>query len=263
MVTIDERDREKLPIGRTVGDTFRVIGRGWPEFYGLSLIVLLVSLPFAVLFAQQMGDLLVLPANPSRADIPLAAQKQTLWWQLGAFYAVQIVVTLYAFAAMSDAAAAMLLSGRVGFGASLKVGVTRLLPMLIAAIVFYIGLVVGLALLAVPGIIFGAVYGLAPTLTVIERRGPFASFSRSADLTRGNRWRCIGVTLILMAAPAIVFAVVDQLITRRLGQQYSLIITTVTNFFLLPVYYVYPAVLAYELRRLKDGGAPSAVAEVF
>ena len=271
MVNNDEGDRrrltplatDKLPVGRTLGDTFRVIGRGWPKFYGLSLIVLLVSLPFAVLFAQQMGDILVRAADPLRTDLPPAVPGQSSWGRLGAFYAVQIVVTLYAFTAMSNGAAAMLASGRVDFGASLKAGVTRFLPMLVAAVTFYVGLIIGFVLLAVPGIIFGAAYGLAPALAVIERRGPFASFSRSAELTRGNRWRCIGVTLILLAVPAIVFAIVGQIITRSLGQQYSLIITTLINFFLLPIYYVYPAVLAYELRRLREGGAPSAVADVF
>ena len=271
MVTIDEQDRagrmpyaaDKLPVGQTVGDTFRVIGRGWPKLYGLSLIVLVVSLPFAILFAQQMGDLLVRAADPSRTDIPLAVPRQMPWRELGAFYAVQIAVTLYVFGAVSDGAANMLANGRTSFAASLKAGVTRFLPLLVATVVFYLPLVVCFALLVAPGLVFGAVYGLAPTLTVIERRGAFASFSRSADLTRGNRWRCIGVTLLLLVVPGGAFFIVNKLVANAVGQQYSLIITTAANFFLLPIYYVFPAVLAFNLRRLKEGGAPSAVAQVF
>lgn len=271
MVSYDARDRfslkpmpsEKLSIGLTIRDTSRVIGRAWIKLYGLSLIVLVVSLPFSILFAQKMTALAVRAGDPTRVDLHPKMPDQGVFVELAIFYAVQFLVSLYVYSAVVDAAARMLESGRIKFSESLKSGLARLLPMLVAAIVYYIALVVGFVLLFVPGVLVGAVYGLAPTLCVIERRGPFASFSRSADLTRDNRWRCIGVTLLVYAIPGIAIFVINKLITSGVGPQYSLVVSVFTNFLVLPIFYVFPAVLAFDLRRLKEGGGASAVADVF
>ena len=134
--------------------------------------------------------------------------------------------------------------------------------MLLSALILYIMMIVGFVLIIVPGIIVGAVYGLAPTVCIVERRGPFGSLSRSADLTRSNRLRCIAVTVIVFLLPAIVGAI-QSIVGVAGGIQVKTVASIFGSFLILPILYVFPAVLVSELKHLKEGGAPSGVVEVF
>ncbi len=251
-----------LSVGRAVGDTFRAIRRAWLPVVSLSVIVALASLPFAFLYAQKLGPTMAWVKAGAKGTPPVLDLK-ALYTLVGGTYLLQIVVSLYVFGVISAGIARTMTNGRFDVGASLEDGVLRLLPMLLAAIAFYIVLVLALALLVVPGLIFGAAFGLAATLCVTERCGPLACFSRSADLTRGSRWRCLAVTLVLTAVPALVVLVVNALIVRAVGAQNNFLVAAATNVLALPIYYAFPAVLAHDLRLLKKGGGPSGVAEVF
>jgi uncharacterized membrane protein len=73
-------------------------------------------------------------------------------------------------------------------------------PYIVASILFYIGFVVGLILLIVPGIIFAVVYGFYGF--VIAERGDDVgiaeSLKRSAEITRGHRWQLFGLAIVLI-----------------------------------------------------------------
>jgi uncharacterized membrane protein len=72
-------------------------------------------------------------------------------------------------------------------------------PYILASIVFFVGFVIGLILLIVPGIIFAVVYGFYGF--VIAERGDGVgvgeALARSADLTRGHRWQLFGLAIVL------------------------------------------------------------------
>ena len=250
-----------LSIGIVLRDTFRTIARAWLPILAISSFVALASLPFAILYAKKIGPLTQWVQAGAKGQPP-SIDYQATFASIGGTYVLQIVAMVYAFGVVSAGVAQTLEGGGFDVGRALKVGLVRGLPMLVAAVAFYVVLGLGLMLLVVPGLIFGAAYGLAPTLCVTERHGPFESFSRSADLTRGNRWRCLAVTLILTFVPGIIVLVVNSLIVRVVGAQNNFIVAAVTNVFALPIYYVYPAVLAYDLRRA-EGGGPRNVVEVF
>jgi hypothetical protein len=55
----------------------------------------------------------------------------------------------------------------------------------------------GIALFVVPGLIIICMYAVALPACVIERIGPIKSMSRSALLTKGNRWRILEVIALL------------------------------------------------------------------
>jgi len=70
---------------------------------------------------------------------------------------------------------------------------------LLASILFYLGTLIGLFLLIVPGIIFIATFGFYG-FVVAERGdsvGVFESLQRSAELTRGHRWTLFGMAIVL------------------------------------------------------------------
>jgi hypothetical protein len=73
-------------------------------------------------------------------------------------------------------------------------------PFILASILFYIGTVIGLILLIIPGIIFIATFGFYGF--VIAQRGDgvgvIESLQRSAEITRGHRWTLFGMAIVLL-----------------------------------------------------------------
>lgn len=87
---------------------------------------------------------------------------------------------------------------------SLAVALRRFIPMIGVGLCF--GLLAGLAslLLIIPGLIVMCIYYVAAPACVVERTGVFASFSRSAALTKGHRWQILGIVLLLYGVSTIV-----------------------------------------------------------
>ena len=66
--------------------------------------------------------------------------------------------------------------------------------------------VVGFFMLVVPGILFLLVYALVLQIVVVEGRSGGAALQRSLELTRGFRWRILGVQLVILLVVGVVFA---------------------------------------------------------
>ena len=95
---------------------------------------------------------------------------------------------------------------------------------LLASILFYIGVVIGLILLIIPCIIFIATFGFYGF--VIAERGDgvavLESLQRSAELTRGHRWTLFGMAIVLFLVNIV------GLIACFVGVVFTLGITLIT-----------------------------------
>ena len=95
---------------------------------------------------------------------------------------------------------------------------------LLASILFYIGVVIGLILLIIPGIIVIATFGFYGF--VIAERGEgvavLESLQRSAELTRGHRWTLFGMAIVLFLVNIV------GLIVCFVGVVFTLGITLIT-----------------------------------
>jgi hypothetical protein len=159
------------------------------------------------------------------------------------------------------------------FGASLAVGFQRLLPSLVVNLLFAIIVGFGSILLVVPGIILACMFFVASPVTIVERRGIFASLGRARALSKGYRVTMfvLGVVTTLLAiAMAIVLNVYDQL-TGAVGSAAGPVIETVLSW---PVSFfaqlvqtaIFPILAAATyagLRAEKEGGSADQVAGVF
>jgi hypothetical protein len=75
-------------------------------------------------------------------------------------------------------------------------------PMILTDLILAIGVGVGTELLIVPGLLFGAYFGLAPVVAELEKRDTFGSLKRSRELVSGNFWAVatiMSVTLVGVA----------------------------------------------------------------
>jgi hypothetical protein len=74
-----------------------------------------------------------------------------------------------------------------------------ILPLILVGLVDGIAIVIGLALLIVPGLIILTVWAVAAPVVVVENPGVFAALSRSRELVRGNGWEVFTLILSLFA----------------------------------------------------------------
>jgi len=124
-----------------------------------------------------------------------------------AFVALQSASTLLGEVFYSGAVA-----GLVGdFGRYSLADTLRRLPyrrLILADLLFILGLVVSLMVLIVPGVLFFTWFGLCATLIEIEGLGVRDSFARSRELVRGFFWR---VLLVLGVATFVSDALGNQI----------------------------------------------------
>lgn len=86
---------------------------------------------------------------------------------------------------------------RTEVGEILRVGVSSFGAVWVTGILFGLAVLVGICALIIPGIVLMVRFWVAVPVAVIESPGASASLSRSAELTEGNRWRVLGVALLM------------------------------------------------------------------
>jgi hypothetical protein len=113
---------------------------------------------------------------------------------------VGLVVSALVQGAITRATVTAIEGRRATFGESLSTALRVLLPLIGLSILLAIGIMIGFVLLIVPGIILLLMWAVAVPSLVVERGGVFAAFARSAELTRGAKWRILGLFLLLAVA---------------------------------------------------------------
>src|SRR5262249_44092671 len=100
-----------------------------------------------------------------------------------------------AVAAVTYASIQELRGHRVGFREFCGRGLAQGGVAIRVALLSGIGLIVGFIALVIPAIILYVVWWVAIPVAVIERRGAIDSLRRSAELTKGYRWRIVDCCL--------------------------------------------------------------------
>lgn len=95
-----------------------------------------------------------------------------------------------------------------------------LVPFIVAAILFSIGVTIGLVLLVIPGIVFAVVFGFYGWPLVDGAVGDgLSALRRSAEITRGHRWQLFGfvIVLVLLNIVGVLALVIGVLITSAVS----------------------------------------------
>ena len=128
--------------------------------------------------------------------------------------------------------------------------------LIVVAVISQQALVVfGVVLLALGGSVYIASSALvAPVVATVERVGPATALRRSWSLSEGNRWRIIGLQLLLLILNGVISALlstvfvtafISDITTRTIVQQLA---NLVANVAWAPVQWGTFAVLYYDLR---------------
>lgn len=134
-----------------------------------------------------------------------------------------------------------------------------LLPLLGVAILYGLGVAIGLVLLIVPGLFLLTIWAVAAPVAVIERPGVFGSFTRSQELVKGNGWPVFATIFIVFA---LVFAVglVAGAIGAGLGDAGQIVLQWIVNAIVAPIAALTAAVLYFALAGRVTAAVPSDLA---
>lgn len=196
-MTDTTQERGHIEIGRVIQRLFAVLGRNFVTFFVLAL--LLVGLPNAVVGFFRPAEI--------HSD-PMSAFGPGLFFAgLTALITSAILQGTLIYGTVED------LNGRrPSIGDSLAMGLRAFLPLIVVSFLMAIGLVFGFMLLIVPGLFLLCLWSVAIPALVAERTGIFGAFTRSAELTRGNRWR-IFLLVVIWACAAFVVSMIVAAVT--------------------------------------------------
>jgi len=129
---------------------------------------------------------------------------------------------------------------------------SKIVPLFLLAVVVGVLTWIGFLLLIVPGVILTLMWIVSAPALVVEDKGVLDSMSRSADLTRDNRMRILGVGILILAIFLVIGILIGILgaITPVLGIIGGIVLMVIAY----PWLSIVEAVLYFRLRELKGEG---------
>jgi hypothetical protein len=250
----------RFEMGRVVKRTFSVVGSNLVTFALLALVpalCLAVISSMGVQFEDSEGQ-------PTLPDFDTLAA-------IGGIGLVYFASALILQAAVVHGAVASLSGRRASLTDCLATGLKNLVPLLLIGLLMVLGIFAGLILLIVPAVIFALMWSVVAPACIVERTGVFGAFRRSRELTRGHKWAIFGVYLlfiVLMIVISIPFGALTAITTlgsadpanpSMLATGAYVINTMITSI----IGSTFVAAIYYELRQIKEGIGPEALASVF
>jgi hypothetical protein len=241
-------------IGDVLGRTFSILGRNFVPFTVLSGIATLPQLFFLLSVPTGQAAVTVRP-NPTAIFLPLV---------------VGFVLRLLTQAVIVHAAFQDMRGRPVSVGESLRIAFSRFLPILGVIIVVGLGVFAASLALIVPGVILALMWYLALPACVVERTGVTESLGRSAELTKGHRWKLFGLILLVLIGGLIVAGVIGGVIGGVLGATgagVSHVAVSLIQYVIQALIAVFNAILVIvlyrDLRVAKEGIGTEQIAAVF
>jgi MFS family permease len=235
-----ERD---FRVGNAMNQAIQVLSRNVVPF---SIVTGVAALPSVLLFGRDPGA--------------IKTATEAAWYVAGFLImimlgAVSQAVVLYG--AFED------MRGRpVNLVASLKVGWRRFLPVIGTAIAVGLLGALGCVLLLVPGFILFTMWYVATPAVVVEPIGPWRAMSRSAELTKGNRWKVFGMMVLLIIIGAIGGGMVAG-VSAATGTTIGLLLNLVWSALFGAFSAILVVVTYHDLRVVKEGVDIDQIAAVF
>jgi len=156
----------------------------------LGLALLIGAIPGLMMTYLMLGAVQTDPQNASPSSLMGAALLSVVFG---------LIVSALVQGALTRATVAANEGRKATFGESLSAATRVLLPLIGLTILFALGIGIGFMLLIIPGFILLLMWAVAVPALVIERDGVASAFRRSAELTKGARWKILGLFLLLAA----------------------------------------------------------------
>jgi hypothetical protein len=248
----------QFSIGSVLSSSFGVYARNFVSFTVLGLVIGLIGLAFQLLYANEAA---------------LAATAEFDFVSTGLGLMVNLLVSGLTQAAVIYGTFQDLRGSKAGLGDCISRGLAAIIPVIVASLIFSIVSGIGFLLILVPGIIIVLLWWLYVPAIVVEQKGIFESFGRSAELTKGRRWQILGLLLVLALLMFIVglvigFVAAAVMIGSSAGDPAeSLFVISIVQWGVSSIVTVFMAVVTavsyYYLSSEKEGVGIEDLASVF
>ncbi|HEY2071214.1 MAG TPA: hypothetical protein VGG48_16780 [Rhizomicrobium sp.] len=266
-------------IGRVASRTFAVIGRNFVSFFVLAIVALLPYILMSALMTQA-----VLPGVRTGVLSPEYGLLILGGWIVS--YGFNFVLQ----GALTHGTIMDLNGGRASLGDLLMTGLRFLFPLFAIALLMVLVFIVSYVVLVLPGIFLRllwligisfvvyivpvvmllVMWSVVVPAKVVENTGIFASFGRSARLTKGHRWAILGLIVIYAVGAAIIYSILLAIfgftfLAGDLGMTsiLSFAASTLVKAAFTVVSSTGVACIYYELRSGKEGVGSEQLASVF
>jgi len=176
----------KLDIGSVLTRSFGVVRRNLASLGVVTLLNIAFQGAMFHLFLRDWAD-----AADGGDEVFPDGGSVALYWLL------TIVFSAFLMAVVTYGTVQDLRGRRAGLGEWVRNGLNVLPPAVVLMVVWNIIIGAGIILLVVPGVIFVLILWVVFPVMVMERPGIVGSLRRSAFLTKDNRWRLLGLALVL------------------------------------------------------------------
>lgn len=236
-------------IGGVLDNGFKLFSACFTSVFGLAFLSGLVN---------QLTSFVLLNDTDPNTGLP----------QLGATlimaYLVSVFLSMWLYAAIVARIHAIFTGQPMAIGESLSFGLTRLLPLVLWLIVYFVALIVGIILLIVPGMILGVSLAFASYAVVIERTGAIESLKASHRLVWGHWWRTAAlltiagfilfvVYLLVAFVAGITIALDPALLTSTGFTIADTIVTPLLTGLVTPLFYALTMSAYYDLKLRRSG----------
>jgi hypothetical protein len=185
-------------------------------------------------------------------------------------FVLTLVVTLFASAATTVAVSDIC----IGNVPSIKRSYTKILDKIVLRLLGTnllqaLAIVVGCALLVIPGLVLLIWLMLSPSIVVLENRSGIAALKRSKQLGDGSHWRNAGLMLLLTIVLVVTGAVIGG-VTGFVGallfpdvmfQKVLSLVTSLYQGLTIPLTFIAAVLVYYDRRVRKEGYDAEALAE--
>ncbi len=240
-------------VGDVLSRSFSLYFRKLPLYYLIGLVVTAPNLYFALEAVK-----LVPTTVDGRPVFPPG-----YWLTIGLMSLVSMVAYVVEYGALIHIALQDLRGRPVDAGATVRLTVSRSLSILAVLFFSWFAVTLSAFLLVVPAFIVWMMLSVAIPACVAETANPFTAMGRSAELTRGNRWRIFGIQIVFIVA-LIVFSGVQQAsVAAGLQQQMMMLLSFPLGVALSTWGAVLSAATYSALRVSKEGVEGDQIATVF
>jgi hypothetical protein len=147
---------------------------------------------------------------------------------------------------------------------SLGYASTKLLPLVLLAVVWIVGVGIGITLFLVPGIFLAVAWSVSVPVLMLERVGPLPALSRSWQLVGGLWWTVFGAFLVAVGIVVGVSLLVDSILGAAASSSSIDVILTlagisraVAAILTYPLLAAVAVVVYVGLRAQKEGTTPA------
>jgi hypothetical protein len=183
--------REPQTVGRVLDSGFKLFVKAFTGVLPLSLAAA------AVLAVPNIANVLMGGAEQAQSQVP-GSTVLVLFLVALPIYMILIAAVVYRLGAVAEL-------HQASAGQALSRGVRCALPLIGAAILYFLAMAGGLILLIIPGVILSLSLSFAFIAVVLDGESALAALKRSHRLVWGNWWRTLAVVSVPMVVVMILY----------------------------------------------------------